>query len=216
MMGEKMIKIAEFARVNEISDRHARRLFKSFEEDIDGHFEKRGGAGTWLDEYAVEFLRSKLRVQVDPVEVLPARRGFDDSGASAEAQERYADLLELYHEAVKRLADAERRAGENAGAAERVKALEGSERRLELQMSNLRADCDKRVEEVKNAYQGHLDSVSRAYENQLDEKKLEINNLNQKNEMMENNLKNLQTDFQKEKTRRISFREFWQRRKNGM
>lgn len=63
-----MIKISEFAGRFGISDRHARRLFADTESDIVGHFEKRGAAGTFLDDYAVQLLRSKLR---NPVEILP-------------------------------------------------------------------------------------------------------------------------------------------------
>ena len=88
-MGAKMLKIGEFAARFGISDRHARRLFAQTESDIVGHFEKRGAAGTFLDDVAVEILRGKL---TNPVEILPADAFDNVDSLKAEIAELQGQL----------------------------------------------------------------------------------------------------------------------------
>lgn len=89
-MGEKMLKIGEFAARFGISDRHARRLFAQTEADIVGHFEKRGAAGTFIDDVAVEILRNKL---TNPVEILPAEAFDSTDDLRAEITELRKQLM---------------------------------------------------------------------------------------------------------------------------
>lgn len=94
MEREKMIKLSDFAKRFGVSDRHARRLAAECESDISGHIEKRGSGGTWIDEVAVEILRSRLR---NPVEMLPSPSEDPDSGMlQGKIQELQADLVQAY------------------------------------------------------------------------------------------------------------------------
>ena len=63
-----MIKLQEFAQSCCISDRQVQRLIKKYESEISGRFERRGHNGTWLDETACNFLRSKMKKQ--PISVI--------------------------------------------------------------------------------------------------------------------------------------------------
>lgn len=88
----KGTKLADFARRFGISDRHARRLLNDHESELCGHFE-RNTRGTWIDDYAVDFLRDLLR---NPAEILPATQ---DDGAVSDRdyealQAKYTQLLE--------------------------------------------------------------------------------------------------------------------------
>ena len=94
MVTQKMIKISEFAKRFGISDRHARRLAAECESDISGHIEKRGSGGTWIDEVAVEILRSRLR---NPIEMLPSpSEDPDPDTLQGKIQELQEDLVQAY------------------------------------------------------------------------------------------------------------------------
>ena len=58
-----MIKLKDFARQHGISDRQVQRQLVKYEKELEGHFERQGTNGTWLDEEACEFLRSKMKKQ---------------------------------------------------------------------------------------------------------------------------------------------------------
>lgn len=55
-----MIKITDFAKQQGVTPRGARKLLQTYEKELDGHFERRGQNGTWIDDTAQEFLRSKM------------------------------------------------------------------------------------------------------------------------------------------------------------
>lgn len=98
-MGRKMVKISEFARQFGITDRHARRLAAENEPDLVGHYEKRGNAGTWIDEVGIEILRSKLR---NPLEYVPA---VVDEVDPAVLKQQIIDLQAQLLDAYKTIAD---------------------------------------------------------------------------------------------------------------
>lgn len=56
-----MIKLQDFAKESGLTDRQIQRQLKKYEKDLQGHFERRGQNGTWLDEEACDFLRSHMR-----------------------------------------------------------------------------------------------------------------------------------------------------------
>ena len=55
-----MLKLSDFAVMNGVTPRGARKLLQTYEKDLEGHFERKGQNGTWIDETAQEFLRSKM------------------------------------------------------------------------------------------------------------------------------------------------------------
>lgn len=58
-----MIKLQDFAAGCGVTDRQIQRLIKKYESEIEGHFERKGPNGTWLDEEACQILRSKMKVK---------------------------------------------------------------------------------------------------------------------------------------------------------
>jgi len=125
-----MLKTGDFATRCGVSKRHIDRLLKRHEEDLSGHFERREAGGTFLDEYAQDFLRSKLR---NPMEILPAEEELDPKALKAELDELRRQLTV----ASVSLADAERRAGQNAGAAALLEASDGEKKRLQKEKDEL-------------------------------------------------------------------------------
>lgn len=55
-----MIKLQDFAAQQGVTDRAIQKHLKNHEEALQGHFERKGPNGTWLDDYACEFIRSKM------------------------------------------------------------------------------------------------------------------------------------------------------------
>lgn len=58
---KKMIKLSDFARRQGVTPRAVQRLVKKYESEISEHIEKKGQNGTWLDDVAQEYLRSKMK-----------------------------------------------------------------------------------------------------------------------------------------------------------
>jgi translation initiation factor IF-2 len=94
-MLESMIKISEFAKRFGVSDRHARRLAADNEKELSGHIVKKGSGGTWIDEYAADYLRRKLR---NPIEILPTptEEEVDPAAMEKRIETLQGELLDAY------------------------------------------------------------------------------------------------------------------------
>jgi hypothetical protein len=104
-------------------------LLADNEQALDGHF-LRNTKGTWIDEFAAEFLRDRLR---NPMEILPSEPTVSVEDLQKEIKKLENQRVELAFA----LADAERRAGANAEAAGLLKAAEGREKILENENKEL-------------------------------------------------------------------------------
>ena len=96
-----MIKLSDFARQQGVTSRAVQQMIKKYETDIEGHFERKGQDGTWIDSEAQEFLRSKMLKK--PVVV------YDETATPLlEELQRIKDenkqLRERYTEVLERLA----------------------------------------------------------------------------------------------------------------
>ena len=56
-----MIKLQDFALKYGVTDRQVQRLLKKHEDEMMGHFERKGANCTWIDETGERILRSKMR-----------------------------------------------------------------------------------------------------------------------------------------------------------
>ena len=55
-----MIKLQDFARECGVTDRAIQKHLKNHEKNLEGHFERRGKNGTWLDQTAQDYIRSLM------------------------------------------------------------------------------------------------------------------------------------------------------------
>lgn len=152
MSAHSMIKISEFARRFGISDRHARRLAAECESDISGHVEKRSSGGTWIDEVAVEILRSRLR---NPVEMLPSPS--EDPDPDPDMLRKIRELQEDLMQAYRTLSD-ERRA--------RVDLLEelGQQRLLAAKTESERERADRAEARAEQSERVAVEATKRKLE----------------------------------------------------
>lgn len=55
-----MIKLQDFAKECGVTDRTIQKHLKNHEEELKGHYQRRGKNGTWLDEEAQAFIRNLM------------------------------------------------------------------------------------------------------------------------------------------------------------
>lgn len=58
---EKTIKLQDFAKACGKTDRQIQKHLKKHESELEGHFERKGPNGTWLDDYACDFIRGLMK-----------------------------------------------------------------------------------------------------------------------------------------------------------
>lgn len=139
------IRLSDFADLHRINVRTAQIHIKENIEELEEHIERKGKQGTWIDEYAQEFLLQKIQLPSKEEVYMPTARE--------------AVLMAEIVEANKKLADAERRAGENAEAAGKVLLLEEAKKeqadkidaltRENAVLSHDKAEMDKTLAEVE-------------------------------------------------------------------
>lgn len=55
-----MIKLQDFARACKVTDRAIQKHIKKHAAELDGHVHRNGPNGTWLDEFAQDFIRARM------------------------------------------------------------------------------------------------------------------------------------------------------------
>ena len=118
------MKLSEFANVYKVSERHVRRLIKKYESDMVGHYVQKGNEGTFIDDVGVDILKSKLKAQFDIVE---AEASEDEKRLNEQLILALAKCTTL----AEQLADAEKRAGQNAAAGALLEAAKMNVAQLE-------------------------------------------------------------------------------------
>ena len=63
MKGKTMKKLQEFARECGVTDRAIQKHLKNHENELKGHFLRKGKNGTWLDEFAQEYIRQRMTIK---------------------------------------------------------------------------------------------------------------------------------------------------------
>lgn len=151
----EMIKLSEFASVYGVSERHARRLIKKYESDMVGHWEQRGNEGTFIDDEGVEILKGKLQRTFDMVPAGP-------SDTEKQLNEQLILALAKCASLGEQLADAERRAGQNAGAVALLEAAQMNVAQLEARVQtaeDIAEAAGQETERIKADHQAYVKLV---------------------------------------------------------
>lgn len=133
---KRMMKLSEFARIYNVSERHARRLFAENEADISGHYDRRGREGTFLDDVAVDVLRSRLQKQFSVSVETASERERQLEGTITKLSMKYATAME---ELVK-----------NAGAVALLEAAKENVAQLEARASEAEIRANEREREIRD------------------------------------------------------------------
>lgn len=132
-----LVRLRDFAELHRISERTVQVHIKDNWDELEGHVDRRGKQGTWLDEFAVEYLLDRIQLPTKDEVLMPTPRE--------------AALLAQVADAHKKLADAERRAGENAEAAGKVMYLEAAKAAQDAQIATLAAEKGAAEEKARAA-----------------------------------------------------------------
>lgn len=130
-----MVRLTDFAEQNRITARTVQLHIQSNADELEGHIDRRGKKGTWLDDYAVNFLLGAIQLPTKEDVVVPTMR-------EAELMAQVADVT-------KKWAEAERRAGVNAEAAGKVMLLEAVNASQEAQISSLGVELGETQEKLR-------------------------------------------------------------------
>ena len=162
-----LVRLRDFAELHRISERTVQVHIKDNWDELDGHVARRGKQGTRLDEFAVNYLLDRIQLPTKDEVLMPTPRE--------------AALLMEIAEANKKLADAERRAGENAEAAGKVLYLESAKAAQDEQIATLAAEKGAAEEKARTA----SDAAQKA-QDELATVRAELDAERKKNQELEN------------------------------
>lgn len=158
-----MMKLTEFALIFKVSERHARRLFQENESELRGHYDRRGREGTFLDDVAVDLLKSKLQKSFEVEMNSPSDREQLLQEQLTMLSMRYAAAMEkmaenagavaLLEASKENVAKLEIRAEE---AEERAELRERENRALKDELEKMRLEAHYRTEEAKQLDEDRL------------------------------------------------------------
>lgn len=118
-----LVRLRDFAEQYRVSQRTVQICIKENYGELGEHIDRRGKQGTWLDEFAVQFLLERIKLPSKDEVLVPTARE--------------AALLEQLKNLGLQLADAERRVAANAEAAGKVLLLEEAKAQQSTQIDLL-------------------------------------------------------------------------------
>jgi transcriptional regulator of acetoin/glycerol metabolism len=92
-MGDNWIRVTELARQLGVSDRTIYKHLQRVEQDLEGHIQRHGVKGTWLDDTAQAAIKSRVVPALPPVVV-------SDSALASENEQLKAELINLQRKVI--------------------------------------------------------------------------------------------------------------------
>lgn len=135
-----MIKLQDFAKQKGVTDRAIQKHLKRHENELQGHFERKGKNGTWLDDFACSYLESLMIT--NPVVL-----------SDAEQQREIEELRKKITELQEQLIQSQ---GKTIFLVEQMTEMQSQKLFLENKTGTLEEENKKlktEVEEEKNRYQ---------------------------------------------------------------
>lgn len=146
-----LVRLRDFAEIHRITERTVQVHIKENWDVLEGHIDRRGKQGTWLDDFAQEFLLEKIQLPSKDEVLVPSARE--------------AALLIQVAELSQKLADAERRASLNAESAGKVMFLEAQSESQGAQITDLTmklGEMGQKLTEANNRTQSVQEASERA------------------------------------------------------
>ena len=175
-----MIKLQDFAKQQGVTDRAIQKHLKTYADELEGLYQRKGPNGTWLTDEACEILRGKMKQPPAPVI-------FEEDPRVKELEAEKADLQRQLNEA--NLNFQKYAANTAAALAEATKQLQLAERAssLEAENADLRADNEaarvKVAEAEENAQKAlqELTEAHESFEKELEKREKRIQELENRN-----------------------------------
>ena len=162
-MDGNLVRLRDFAAANGVTERTMQKHLRKLETELAGHYDRRGPAGTWIDETAQQMILSKLQRS------LPA---VVDTSILEENERLKNELLAVYRQNTELLE-------ENKGQQKLLLAAEN--------VANQLNDANTRVEELKGRVSQEAERADAA-ENKISEMEKELRELRDSSAKVEKEL----------------------------
>ena len=180
-----MIKLQDFARQHNVTDRAIQKHLKKYEAELEGHFERRGPNGTWIDDVGCAILRSKMKQQqVAVFEEDPRLEEYAERVRELEkmltlaqqqtqaAQAQVAQLQEASAKVALLEADNEAARVARAEAEERANVAERERKNSEEALEQMRREAQFRADKAQAAEEQRIEAERRLEERERELEKL--------------------------------------------
>lgn len=134
-----MMKLQDFAALRGVTDRAIQKHLKNHEAELEGHIERRGPNGTWLDDYAQDYI-SKLMYR-------PAPTIVSDTGLLGELEELRAKYMALLEE----LNTVRKENTTLIGVQARLETAQAAQRLLEESRDDFKAQANQARQEASES-----------------------------------------------------------------
>ena len=142
-MTDSAVKLQDFARSMGVTDRAIQKHIQRHREDLEGHLERKGNNGTWLDDYAQSYIRDLMR----PAPVVYAAGAVDELEDLRRELEtvtaKYTAALEGLLAANQQIADNQAVTLLLEAATERLEAANDEISRLQSELQMVKAELDQ-------------------------------------------------------------------------
>ena len=157
----KSIKIGDFARECGVSDRAIYKHLQKHEAELSGHLDKQGNNGTWLDEYAQNFVRGLMLRQ--PVTIIQDNEEYrllrEENIELRQQLTKATDQILKFQDILSTQAT---EIAEGRAAQKLLEAAESRQSDLKAELDRYRLDIDEAQEEANKAAQEALEAQKRA------------------------------------------------------
>lgn len=137
-----LMRLRDFAEIHRVSERTVQMHVKENWEELQDHIDRRGKQGTWLDDFAQEFLLGVIQLPSKDEILIPTARE--------------AALMSQLSEANRLLAEAERRASMFAEAAGKTALLEATNETQATQIADLATEVGKTQQKLEEEQKAHV------------------------------------------------------------
>lgn len=179
-----MIKLQDFAKQQGVTDRAIQKHLKTYAEELEGLYQRKGPNGTWLTDEACEILRSKMKQA--PVTVFEASAQEEALRNQIQKLERELfDAQKKYTAYVENATPLLLKASEQIALAERAGEYKEQVDALKAQNAVLSADNakkDKSLEELGAKLKGASEELTKAEEK---ERQLAVRTVKAENDLNE-------------------------------
>lgn len=180
-----MIKLQDFAKQQGVTDRAIQKHLKTYAEELDGLYQRKGPNGTWLTDEACEILRSKMKQAPAPIVFEEDPRVKELEAANKELQKQLNEANLNFQKYAANTAATLAEANKQLQLAERASSLEAENSNLRTEKCSL----EQKIAEAEKASQKLSEELTGANKALEDENHL------------------LKNELEVEKTRKLTFKE---------
>lgn len=160
-----MIKLQDFAKQQGVTDRAIQKHLKTYAEELEGLYQRKGPNGTWLTDEACEILRSKMK-QAPITVITPSEQEEDLRDRIRDLEHKLFETQQKFTDYVSSATPLLQKASEQVALAERAEeykerigTLEAQNRFLSVEKEEASAKATEAEKNAEKAYQELQDAL---------------------------------------------------------